>query len=538
MQATLKREAPPRSRTFYPRDLLINLSLANLCCARIWTPLIDKDYLAALMNHSPKPVWLLAAIANVLLLAAVFTGLTTFARNRPQGSWQRLGRTAFAVAALWPALEFFWIGAKHNAYLQVFTRAGLKFVVPFCAVAGTAFALAAWRWHAAMARRLAVLFIMLSPALALTFGNVLLQLGARGPDPLAAKVLAPANAAAPRTPHVVWFIFDEWDYRFTFLDRKPDVALPEIDRIAQTSFSASQAIPAASETLMSIPMLLSGERYRSVSLSHGRLVARPFGDAPAGYNAWNPQSVFSDARAMGFNTALSGWYLPYCRLFPGELTACEWIPISRPGNSASEASVPRAMLDQARSLFETTAFSPFGNTLAGERHAVAYRELVSRSLDFASDPTKNLVFAHLPVPHYPFLYDRETGQFAKSISFDPKDYFDGLALLDRTIGEIRRRLEAAGQWDDSTILFSSDHFDRMAGTLDGRQHIRVPFLLKLPHQTSPARYTKPFNTITSRKMMGAILRGEIRTPEQAAAWLDRNAILVDTVHPDGTAEQP
>jgi arylsulfatase A-like enzyme len=88
---------------------------------------------------------------------------------------------------------------------------------------------------------------------------------------------------------------------------------------------------------------------------------------------------------------------------------------------------------------------------------------------------------HLPIPYAPNAYDRRSGQFTLGNS-PIRGYVDSLALLDRTIGEIRGSMESAGTWDQTTILFTSDHPYREAGSLDGKANPRIPFLLKIPSQ--------------------------------------------------------
>jgi arylsulfatase A-like enzyme len=75
------------------------------------------------------------------------------------------------------------------------------------------------------------------------------------------------------------------------------------------------------------------------------------------------------------------------------------------------------------------------------------RHLVAR-------PEIGLVLLHLPVPHPPAYYDRKSGLINSEI---PGTYEDGLALLDRTLQELRTTMEAAGQWEGSFVLITTDH---------------------------------------------------------------------------------
>jgi arylsulfatase A-like enzyme len=101
-------------------------------------------------------------------------------------------------------------------------------------------------------------------------------------------------------------------------------------------------------------------------------------------------------------------------------------------------------------------------------------------------------------------------------------YIDSLALLDRTVGQMRRVMEDAGTWDSTTVLFTSDHSYRDAAQLDGGGDRRIPYILKLASQKEPVAYTEPFNAVLTADLLLDVLRGEIRDPASATAWLDRN----------------
>jgi hypothetical protein len=138
----------------------------------------------------------------------------------------------------------------------------------------------------------------------------------------------------------------------------------------------------------------------------------------------------------------------------------------------------------------------------------------------AADPALDLVFLHLPVTHAPFYYDAGTGQDAKP----PRPvmgYLDHLQLGDQVLGQIRRAMKDAGVSEQTTLLVSSDHWNREADLIDGRMDHRVPFLVSFPGDSRGLRYSAPFNTILSRRLVTAIMDGEIHSAAGAAAWIDR-----------------
>ncbi|MCX6626172.1 MAG: sulfatase-like hydrolase/transferase, partial [Candidatus Solibacter sp.] len=117
--------------------------------------------------------------------------------------------------------------------------------------------------------------------------------------------------------------------------------------------------------------------------------------------------------------------------------------------------------------------------------------------------------------------NRKTGTFTLGNS-PIAGYIDSLALLDGTVGEMRRTMENAGAWDSTTVLFTSDHGYREAEALDGKSDPRIPYLLKLAGQKEAVAYTAQFNAVLTADLLLGVLRGEINDAASAKAWLDRN----------------
>jgi hypothetical protein len=63
-------------------------------------------------------------------------------------------------------------------------------------------------------------------------------------------------------------------------------------------------------------------------------------------------------------------------------------------------------------------------------------------------------------------------------------------------------------------------FDRL---LEGGQSPTVPFILKLAGQEKGTVYEPSFSNVVCGELSLAILRGEVSTAEQAAAWIGRQA---------------
>jgi hypothetical protein len=156
----------------------------------------------------------------------------------------------------------------------------------------------------------------------------------------------------------------------------------------------------------------------------------------------------------------------------------------------------------------------------------SYRQIREAVLRSVVDARLNLVFVHWNVPHLPVIYDAAKDDFSTNST---NTYVDNLKLVDRTARDIRLTLENAGLWDSSTILMTSDHPLRgynirqsMMGPPQGTytQAPTVPFLLKMAGQKRGITYDSPMQTVVTKDLLLAIMKGEITQPEQVAAWLN------------------
>jgi hypothetical protein len=97
-----------------------------------------------------------------------------------------------------------------------------------------------------------------------------------------------------------------------------------------------------------------------------------------------------------------------------------------------------------------------------------------------------------------------------------RDYFDEVALADRSMGELREAMERGGVWDSTAVIVSSDHWYRAKPLIGYPKDTRVPFMVKLPGQTRGMRFDEPFNTVVTKRLIEDLENGSI---SDAAAWL-------------------
>jgi arylsulfatase A-like enzyme len=358
---------------------------------------------------------------------------------------------------------------------------------------------------------------------------------------------APFQAAAagqPPKPRVVWLLFDEMDQRLSFSERPASVHMPELDRILHESVSAADAQPTALWTSVAMPSLISGLRIAKVE-PKGPSELRITDMDGKSLGSWQKlPNLFQDAGKMGFNSGLVGWHHPYCRVLGSATSYCR----SETGfetrqTYVDELGMLRAMdflfrqqLDYLLQSLHLISVKTTENEVQafGRRHQLEqFFANRGRALELVKDPRFGLIFVHWPIPHPVGIYNRRKHDF--SSQGEELTYLDNLELVDVTLGELRRAMESAGLWDDTTLLITADNGfrpDVWAERLKWMNDVQVdpretearpiPFLIRLPGGHPGSLYSKPFNSLVTHDLILALLAGRIRTPEDAQNWLDQN----------------
>lgn len=524
------------------RDAGITLSLANLCFFRVWS----AHFYGYLRPYFRKDVSLadVAALAlDVLLLAVLFWAAARLARRSKQ-PLARLGMRLGFLLVLLVIVDIIRQGLAPQAGQLVTEPAPWS---PRAVLLGLVLAAVAlyggWRWRQSIPRVCARMVLILSPFVVVTFSQaVWITLRDAPPETRQDRPLAPLLPLSnPPRARLLWLVFDGMDQRLSFAERPAGLELPELDRLRSQSLYAPNAFSPATATLSALPALITGRfvDYAEPGAANELMVGL---HGTTDIVPWSRQpSVFSRARAAGVNPALAGWFHPYCRLLGQELTGCAWVPYQFTGEPRT---LPERMRDQAALLLWSLPFGPafFGadpldlnllpTRLYRQNHTRRYVLVHASARKMAGDAALGLIFVHVPVPHGPPIYDRRTGEFG-DVRQSKGWYLDNLALVDRTLAELRQTLEEAGLWERTAILLSSDHAWPGSVSLDGKRDPRVPFLFRLPGQTRAVTYEAPFNTVLSHDLVLALLGGEFTEPEQVARWLDEHRGTAPGSPPEG-----
>jgi len=295
--------------------------------------------------------------------------------------------------------------------------------------------------------------------------------------------------------------------------------MPAFDRLRAESLYGSNARPPGPGTPVSMPGYVIGRLVRFAAARGPSELALTFRDSPDAVPWSSQSSIFSEAREAGFNSAVVGWYHPYCRILNTSLVSCGWWEMAMQHNSMGETFAEQVP-NQTRSLFETSLFSIFGQSLCTRQQIHSYQSIRRKALEVVTDPGLGLILAHFNVPHGPHAYSRARGDFTLKNS-PINGYLDSLALADRSLSELRAAMESAGVWESTTVLISADDPYRESEALDGKLDPRIPFLLKMAGHGEAVTYDGAFNTVLTHDLLLAVLKGEVKDPAAVTAWLDR-----------------
>lgn len=523
------------------RDLVIAISLANVIFLKWWVKLLDLGTPYHALDW-PASVQYPAMMLNVLALGGLFWLAVRMARRASSSVPLELAQVAFLLVVLvgiphlYPRISL--LGYLRPLQIEAATLHEtviglLPLLLHLLGLVAVGWLIV--RWRRAALTTLALLFLILSPVALLSFVRAASLWFAPHP-PLESMVSASLLETA--TPRIVWLVFDEFDQRVGFEERPERVRMPALDRLRQESVYAANAYPPAGETLHSMPAFITGRLVRGAERIRAGELQLHFGDWDGNAlerEGWSTvPSVFTRVRELGGNSALVGMYHPYCRILGEQLADCLDVAYSLRPRISRDSSLLDAMALQLCRVVENYPVLYRCNSSAKRAElARSFERMLERAREQVRDARYHVVFLHFGVPHLPGIYDVGQQRLSDSVG---NNYFDNLELADHLVAEIRRELEAAGLWDTTTFVVTSDHsmrtetwHDRLSWTPEEessfgptRDH-RVPLLVKFPGQSAGVEITEPINALVLHDLSVAVASGEITNGEEGARWLSQAA---------------
>lgn len=341
-------------------------------------------------------------------------------------------------------------------------------------------------------------------------------------NPVSHFIWSPVEPVSlPPERRVLWMVFDEMDEYFSFQGRPKGLELPAFDRFRKESVYATNAYPPASQTLLSLPSYTTGRLYSEAHpSSREQLELTECGSKKN--TRWSEEpTVFSDAMKLGLQSAIVGWYLPYCRTLRGTYDLCNWVSGFQ---YQYHEDLQSNLLDVASRIFGVRED-------ANEIHGDVQEAVLRKARRVVVDPRFGLTFLHWPVPHHPGIRGVKGLEGIYPGNEEVSGYFGNLVLADRTLQEMRHRLEVSGLWDHTTVIVTSDHYWRFAPEKflqergDTIRHYQVPLMIKLAGHVDGVAFSGGINTVVLRDLVGKILTKEVTAPAQLVSFLKNKTTL-------------
>lgn len=486
------------------RNYWVALSFANLVYVRAWSDLLPVSTDDLYYRKTLPGINLYFAIAGDVLALSLLISLLIYVAPKLPG-W--LQRTLVAGAIAIVAIAFSSVVPR--------SQSAALFNIPLAAFCVVTAALVFRFFDGALQLARGAVQAAL-PCVAVTFLGSPIYLHAQSPLPPDPPLAARLTASPP--VRVIWIVFDEWDQRLSFSDRALGTQLPTLDRLARHSFAATRAL--AVQVGVPVPQMATSTALPS--LLYGKLVAgsviedagtKRIGFADGGSAVFGGgDSIFARIHSHGWNSAVAGWYLPYCRVFAAQLSDCYWDEMYEQRSSASPAPLAAAV-DETRMLLETRMVSVFGPSLVNVHHFAEYEALLAAARRYAADPSIGLAFIHFNIPHVPYFYNPRVGRFGH-YGYSEALYNDALHWVDLTVGDILSSLNGAGLESRTAIVLSSDHPLRNSTPVP-----YVPFIVHLAGESEGVVTTEEFSTVKTADLVMAIAGGAVKAPSDVMALL-------------------
>jgi hypothetical protein len=324
---------------------------------------------------------------------------------------------------------------------------------------------------------------------------------------------------------IVWILLDELSYNLIFDHPPAGQSFPNLQELRSSSTSFDNIKPVGTLTERIIPSLLAGQRIDQISsASNGKLLYQD--QSQNQWLAYDPKTtLFGLAQMNGWNPGVAGWYNPYCRIFADVLAACTWrpsvvFPLEWTGAS-EEKSVFANSLVLPRHVLAVIAHTNYGKDVSFKRFSQDYRGTLNDARTLIDKDKVRFLFLHMPVPHPPGIYNRNTHQFAEN-----GNYLDNLTLADDTLGALLHEINQTPSADQTTVIVSSDHSWRVPmwrvepGWTSEEERItkgkfdqRPVFMIHFPGQNPGKTIADECPELLEHDIIAAMLQGNIRSQE-------------------------
>ena len=334
----------------------------------------------------------------------------------------------------------------------------------------------------------------------------------------------PANPTKPPVLDAIpvyMFVFDEWSYLRSTDAGEFRPFWKNLNRLCEQAIVLRDARSPADNTSESIPKFLFQTNKQLVK-GKGRIYWEENGQRKL---TTSEESLFALAKRHEYNTAVVGFFVPYRTLLGdqvdyvyGNSFANKYGPVTR-GNMIAQIKEWTALAIGKQKnplsswLHDSFNIGQFSGRVGYNRHR---QRLVQVEKILNEYPSNSMAFAHLVVPHAPYIFDADGKYWPTDdldpMSPDPDGYVRHLRYVDHLIGEFVATLKETGKFENALIIFTSDHswrYDPNRPKNADPDTVRwVPLIIKCPGQTRRVTIDRRFTTNQLRSVVELALRSK------------------------------
>jgi hypothetical protein len=327
-----------------------------------------------------------------------------------------------------------------------------NYVLSYALLGGITIGIAAWTRVFDLVTRLASGAAKLGAALPLvTFAFLLTSPEfpeSREPSPFPAAAVKD-EAVGP----VYIFLFNAMDRDLTFAESAAGHT-PTLHHFAAHSTFFEASVSAGHATAQSVPRLLFQSPAQFNRTEDGHYEAN-------GTDTRRLPSIFESLNTGRTAGVVGGWYHDYGMLLGDQVQWVRDSSYTRPAEVSLGASINFVVY-----LASAYGFVPMVRGLSGindfmmHTHVGIARDVHEQAIETVRNGGDDVVgFFHYPVPHAPYLFDRDGLRDRASIDATDAEtgYLRNLEYTDRLLGELLAAIHDSGRWDRSTIIVTSDH---------------------------------------------------------------------------------
>jgi hypothetical protein len=298
-----------------------------------------------------------------------------------------------------------------------------------------------------------------------------------------------------RAPMVI-IILDMIGYQDAFRD--DGMVRDELAHLKEFSNSAMVFHRARSPgycTVLALPGMLLQEEvmYPLLEKDGVRWKTRRDPEAPARLANEFSMALPYRFRMGGGRAVYFGYHLPYKNMMPGAWDDAFILPYSQteiPGVAAGWASkclhhilqYVQVSKDPISGLVKQ--IDPV-NSWKASYHRKLTMAVFNAGMDYLHTCLSpgDLAIVHLPVPHWPYVFDAQGNAVSNETGHDSK-YMGQLQYADQLFGKMMLELKTNGKWNGAWVVAMSDHgLHEESWDRDSEEQRHVPFMVKAPGQT-------------------------------------------------------